>query len=253
MLAKGIPTFFVTLSSADLHWPNLHDAINEHLKGRNVDYMEDVGQKRKRATKMQNIANNPHIVSGFFVERAERMFNEVYGDVIKDIWYIFEWQSRGSIHLHGLLWMNDAPSLPTPDVLLAAKNKILQKLGKRKTLSREEDEKLAETEEKLQAWSDYYDKYCGGINGAIIDEQDTEGAPDYDNAYYKNPAVEILPKLSCHPCGVAGGSLPEETDRKYLINFCQRHIKRKPGARLKKNKRTGKEECENGALWRTGN
>lgn len=28
---------------------------------------------------------------------------------VKDYWYRFEWQHRGSPHIHGLLWLDDAP------------------------------------------------------------------------------------------------------------------------------------------------
>jgi len=28
---------------------------------------------------------------------------------VEDFWYRFEWQFRGSPHIHGLLWLSDAP------------------------------------------------------------------------------------------------------------------------------------------------
>ncbi len=46
----GPPTFFFTLSAADMHWPELHS----HFKSENENISNDV---RRR-----NVINNPHIV-----------------------------------------------------------------------------------------------------------------------------------------------------------------------------------------------
>ena len=129
-------------------------------------------EERQRSPKnTQNIANNPHITSGFFLERAERLFKSVYGDAIKDIWYILEWQSRGSIHLQGLMWMNDVPNLPTPDKLLTAKRELENELEMGR-LSTEGARGLRELNGMLQEWSGYFDNYCGAVDEAIIPEQE---------------------------------------------------------------------------------
>ncbi len=38
---------------------------------------------------------------------------------VQDIWYRFEWQSRGSDHIHGFLWIDDAPSVTDLDQYLS--------------------------------------------------------------------------------------------------------------------------------------
>ena len=108
MATIGLPTFFVTLSAADLHWHFLHETIMRHsggCEGQEADGDGALGTTMKRAVQ------NTHIVSAFFVERAKELFARQYGDSIKDSWFVYEWQGRGSVHIHGLLWMADAPAL----------------------------------------------------------------------------------------------------------------------------------------------
>ena len=63
--SKGAPTFFFTFSSADMHWPELHDLI-----GRNY---EDTSNEEKR----QNVINNPQIVDWFFTKRLEAFISRI--------------------------------------------------------------------------------------------------------------------------------------------------------------------------------
>ena len=55
-------------------------------------------------TKLQNIVNNPHIATWFFSKRFEIFFNDILKKQwdLEDWWYRFEWQHRGSIHVHGI-------------------------------------------------------------------------------------------------------------------------------------------------------
>ena len=57
---------------------------------------------------------------------------EFYVSVLgaKDYWYRYEWQHRGSPHVHGVAWLSDAPSLnelhsDDPTVATSAKEKII--------------------------------------------------------------------------------------------------------------------------------
>ena len=63
-------------------------------------------------------------------------------------------------------------------------------------------------------------------------------------------AVEQLPKLEKHICSYSPGDLHPDTDFKYLLNFCNRHIKCRPGVCLKPT-RDGGEKCKVGAPWTT--
>lgn len=51
---KGPPTIFFTLSSADMHWPELHQLFSSNV--------EDITSEERR----MNVINNPHLVDWFF-------------------------------------------------------------------------------------------------------------------------------------------------------------------------------------------
>ena len=235
----GLPTFFVTLSAADLHWHHLHAAISKHL---GADDIRDSGVRR---TKLQDVVHNPHIVSAFFVKRAQLIFAETYGDLIQDSWFVYEWQGRGSVHVHGLLWMRDAPKMPPTAELLA--------LNKKGEISD------SACDAKLKEWAHYYGEYISGFNPAVIRRQsDDDGCPaergpddsdDFEHAYYARAPVERLPALDKHVCAMQFGELPAADDLKYMANFCNRHTKCRAGVCLKVNKKTKEEYCKAGAPW----
>jgi hypothetical protein len=54
----GTPTIFFTFSSADMHWPELHDILSSNKEN---------SQDRRQA-----VINNPHIVDWFFCQRLVR-------------------------------------------------------------------------------------------------------------------------------------------------------------------------------------
>ena len=49
----------------------------------------------------------------FFYHRAKYFVESIVGPrfKVKDFWYRFEWQHRGSPHLHGFLWLEGAPNV----------------------------------------------------------------------------------------------------------------------------------------------
>ena len=118
----GLPTFFVTLSAADLHWHFLHETIIRHAGGRDGSEEDDA---EKFGTAMKRVVQNPHVVSAFFVERAKKLFAQQYGDNLQDSWFVYEWQGRGSVHIHGLLWLADAPAIDKVGDLVAARAKAM--------------------------------------------------------------------------------------------------------------------------------
>ena len=94
---------FFTFSAADLHWPELHDLMPQEdrsLTDRELD-------KWRR----QNLINNPHLAAWFFEKRFKLFMEKVL--ILKwnlvDWWYRFEWQHRGSTHVHGIARRKDAP------------------------------------------------------------------------------------------------------------------------------------------------
>ena len=55
---KGVPTIVFTLSSTDMHWPDLHSLFSGKSDSTN--------EKRK-----QSVIDNPHIVDWFFDQRVK--------------------------------------------------------------------------------------------------------------------------------------------------------------------------------------
>ena len=102
----GTPHVFFTCSSADIQWPDMH----QHMPDYNINDPEDATSYRAR---MQNLNNNPAIAAYYFQKRWEVFFEEVIQKKfdVKDFWWRYEWQHRGSSHVHGFLWLKDAPSV----------------------------------------------------------------------------------------------------------------------------------------------
>lgn len=109
----GPPTIFFTLSAADMQWPDLFNLLDPLKKLQSLSHFE---QKRERA-KLLN--ENPIIASWFLQKRVDIFFEHflLKEFSVVDYWYRFEWQHRGSGHVHGFLWLQDAP-----DVSQLAKN-----------------------------------------------------------------------------------------------------------------------------------
>ena len=96
---------FFTFSAADLHWPELHD-----LMPSTENSTEETEMTRHYH---QNVINNPHIVAWFFNKRFETFLNDVLRRKwnLEDYWYRFEWQHRGSVHVHGIGKIRNAPEI----------------------------------------------------------------------------------------------------------------------------------------------
>lgn len=89
----GQPTVFFTLSAADYHWPDLFRIL---APGREVGQLD--------ASERRNLMHdNPADVAWFFNKRCDKFMKHVMKPLfgIKDFWYRFEWQHRGSPHIHG--------------------------------------------------------------------------------------------------------------------------------------------------------
>jgi len=98
----GPPTFFITLTSADDQWPELHQLI----AGSNMT-------SNTAAQRRSNVINNPHLADEYFYHRATTFIQHFFHDTLQAKWHWWrvEWQARGSIHLHGCLRLEHAPEL----------------------------------------------------------------------------------------------------------------------------------------------
>ena len=119
----GLPTIFFTHSAADLQWPELARLICP----------EDPNSSSRR---IQAVNDNPAIADWFFCYRMQKFVDAFYLGVLKatDYWMRFEWQHRGSPHVHGVAWLPHAPDveqlLKATDNLESVKLEIIQYANK---------------------------------------------------------------------------------------------------------------------------
>ena len=109
-----IPTWFMTLSCADLRWPELFQIVAK-TQGRNITEKEVEALSYVERCKMLNA--NPVVVAKHFQHRVETFCSEVLLSNVNPIgkmtYYALriEFQMRGSRHLHALIWTSDCPKL----------------------------------------------------------------------------------------------------------------------------------------------
>ena len=92
------PTVFATFSAADTYWKDL-----QRLLGLPPDSTPEQRQKA--------VARDPAVCVTFFRERLASLFKHLYGDKLEDYFIRFEFQERGSVHAHCLLWLRGVPDL----------------------------------------------------------------------------------------------------------------------------------------------
>ena len=103
----GPPTIFMTLSAADLYWPDLYQILDP-------DYNYDAIRIESAFLRRRRLLNeNPMIVAYFFHQRLnsflEKFFYKTFA--VENFWFRIEFQHRGSPHMHGLFWLKDAPDM----------------------------------------------------------------------------------------------------------------------------------------------
>lgn len=116
----GLPTIFFTHSAADLHWPELTSLVT---------CPDDPNSRSSRNTAL---IENPAISDWFFFHRVQEFVKAFYVGTLAatDYWMRFEWQHRGSPHVHGLAWLPNAPDverlLSSSEVSDIVKQEIIQ-------------------------------------------------------------------------------------------------------------------------------
>ena len=96
----GLPTVFFTLSAADLQWPELADLLN-------------VETAEGSTARCRAVIENPCLADWFFYHRVVKFMEAFFIDTLKanDYWLRFEYQHRGSPHVHGIAWLQNAPDV----------------------------------------------------------------------------------------------------------------------------------------------
>ena len=174
----GLPTVFFTHSAADLQWPELARLICPN----------DSASSSARNKALQD---NPAIADWFFHERISKFMDAFYTDILgaTDYWMRYEWQHRGSPHVHGIAWFAGAPDVA-------------------KVLASTEDR-----DEQMQQLLRYVDKTVSTINPAVqLDGSNIDDAP--------------LPKTNPHICNKAYADVVNlDEDLSDLVATCQRHTR----------------------------
>ena len=109
----GIPAWFMTLSCADLRWPELFQIL-ARTQGKNIS--NEQVETLSCVERCQMLNANPVVVAKHFQHRVETFFTEVLLSQCNPIGKItyalhIEFQLRGSPHLHALIWTTDCPKL----------------------------------------------------------------------------------------------------------------------------------------------
>ena len=109
----GLPTWFMSLSSADTRWPDLLKMLAKLNEGKN--YSDEEIQKLTWAEKTKLIQKDPVTSSRFFDNRVQQFINIVLNSPhnpigkVTDYFYRVEFQQRGSPHIHMIIWVEDSP------------------------------------------------------------------------------------------------------------------------------------------------
>ena len=95
------PHFSFTFSAADLQWYNLR----KHMPG--FEGLFELSEPERLHTSATNLNDNLYVAIGYLVKRFKAFFQHVLKKVfyMKDHWYRFKWQERGSGHIHRFLWL----------------------------------------------------------------------------------------------------------------------------------------------------
>jgi ATP-dependent DNA helicase PIF1 len=106
-LSPSTSPVFVTFSSADMQWQDLH----RHFPG--WTDLAAADDRTRRTFVWDGVQRNPHIVAHYLVLRLRAFTEHVLRPLLSfaDSWDRFEWQARGSGHSHALFWIPTAPPL----------------------------------------------------------------------------------------------------------------------------------------------
>ena len=112
----GCPKWFISLSAADLHWPELIKLIAGE-RGRQLT--DDDVKLLSWDEKCQILRDNPVTAARQFNYRLDKFFSLFLKSTSNPIGKVteyfirIEFQARGSPHAHALIWIENAPKIIT--------------------------------------------------------------------------------------------------------------------------------------------
>ena len=120
----GTPTWFLTLSAADMQWPEVIQSIARQY---GQIFSDDEVLAMSWEEKCRWLRSNPVTAARQFQHRLEVFFKDFIGSKcnpigeLQDFMIRVEFQARGSPHAHTILWIKDAPKLDVdPDDVVTA-------------------------------------------------------------------------------------------------------------------------------------
>jgi ATP-dependent DNA helicase PIF1 len=134
---KDQSAVFLTWSCADHQWEDLH----RHMP--NYDAWLLGTEAERYAIVAKNIHENPHIIAAWLDIRFQEWFKTVTTPQlgVVDYWYRYEWQARGTGHIHCIVWLDNT----TP-----GENGCAPKMGAKTEAER--DIFAAYWHDKIRAW-----------------------------------------------------------------------------------------------------
>ena len=110
----GLPTWFLTLSAADMQWP---DVIQTIARQYGTTFTDEEVASMSFDEKSKWLSQNPVTAARHFQHRLNTFFQKFLkskanplGELV-DYAIRIEFQARGSPHAHTILWIKDAPKL----------------------------------------------------------------------------------------------------------------------------------------------
>ena len=112
----GKPAWFFSLSAADTKWPALLKSLAKCQWNRDLSDEDVENLSWEERSKL--VRNDPITCSRYFENRCREFIKLAMGEneplgKVSDFFYRVEFQQRGSPHIHGLFWVDGAPSLDT--------------------------------------------------------------------------------------------------------------------------------------------
>ncbi len=188
---KGSPHAFFTLTAADLQWPDLHQHLPHEI---NVPEGDANAERRQRRLALNR---NPNLVATYLDNRVQLYLKHFLFPLlgVQDFWYRYEWQDRGSGHIHGFVWLRDAPNVSAInwDVL------------------KDDAAIISDDQQKrMQEFVTYWDRLITAWNPKL-------------------PEANV-PQLGRHPCSIPYSDLQgTKSELADLLNWVERHTKCTPG------------------------
>ena len=110
----GLPTFFLTLSAAEMRWIPLLKTLGKLIDKKN--YSDDEITSLSWQKKSYLIRSDPVTVARYFDYRVHKFFQFLSSPLsplgkLTEYFYRVEFQQRGSPHIHAMLWIEDAPQI----------------------------------------------------------------------------------------------------------------------------------------------